>query len=107
LPDVRPRLGLALEFFRVGLVNFKLDKSNSKKFSKIVFREGGRNKVIIYKPFFMMFSSSSCDHDNDFFILSFLLLSNQDIIIASALSQASLKHFLPLVEKRRRDCRIP
>jgi hypothetical protein len=54
-----------------------------------------------------MFSSSSCDQDDDFFILSFLLLSNQDIIIGSALSQASLKHFLPIVEKRRSDHRIP
>jgi hypothetical protein len=41
-----------------------LDQSNLKKLSKIVFREGARNKVIIDEPFLTMFSSSSCDQDD-------------------------------------------
>jgi hypothetical protein len=103
VPDVHPRP----TFFASWTGQLKVDRSNSQKLSKIIFREGVRNKVIVDEPFFTMFSSSSCDQDDDFFIFYFLLLSHQDIIIGSSLSQASLKHFLPLVEKRRRDCCIP
>jgi hypothetical protein len=91
--------------------------------SKIIFREGVRNKVIADEPFFTMFSPSSSDQDDqpfftmfspssrdqddDFFMMCFLLFSHQNMLIGSALSQASLKLFLPLFERRRRDRCIP
>jgi hypothetical protein len=107
VPDVSPRLGIVLEFLRVGPVHFELDRSIAVKLSKTVFREGVRKKVIVDQPFFSIFSPPSCEQDDDFFILSFLLLSHHDMIIGSALSQASLKHILPLFEKQRRDRCIP
>jgi hypothetical protein len=54
-----------------------------------------------------MIALSSSEQDEDFAILSLLLLSHHGMIIGSALSQASLKHFLSLLEKQRRDHRIP